>query len=151
MTTPQIKSPIILDIPSDAAALCLVRGLVEKLGCRLELSREETHQLVLAVDEACANVIRHAYKDCPDGRIHLTFHVESHQLEILVRDFGCRADVETLKPRQLEDVRPGGLGLHFMQSAMDRLSYESRPDGGTLLRMVKFRTKQKASSEGISC
>ncbi len=104
MTAPQLKSPIILDIPADGAALCLVRGLVEK-----------------------------------------------HQLEILVRDFGCRADVGTLKPPQLEDVRPGRLGLHFMQSAMDRLSYESRSEGGTLFRRVKFRKKQKASSGGTSC
>ena len=45
--------------------------------------------------------------------IQLTFHVEKHQLEIRVGDFGCRADVGTLKPRQLENARPGGARTSF--------------------------------------
>lgn len=142
MTLQQISGPIILDIPTDPAVLFLVRGMVERLACRLDFPRPEIDQLVLAVDEACTNAIRHAYNNRPNERIRLTFNADPQKLEIFVRDFGIQADPQRLKPRELSDVRPGGLGIYFIQTAMDRVEYEIPPDGGTLLKMIKLRTPQ---------
>jgi len=145
----EINGPIIVDIPSDPASLFLVRCLVERLAQRMQFAREIVQRMVLAVDEACANIVRHAYSNCRDKRIVLTFSVLTDRLEILIRDFGKSADPETFKVRDLEEVRPGGLGIHFIRSAMDEVRYEIPEDGGMLLRLVKYRgSSEERSMDG---
>jgi len=68
-------------------------------------------------------------------------------LEIRIRDFGSGTDPVHFKPRELADVRPGGLGIHFIRSAMDRVEYETPPDGGTLLTMIKLRQPKEGGKE----
>lgn len=147
MPLEQIDGPVILDIPADPASLFLARCLAERLAERLEFPRKEVEGIVLAVDEACSNVIKHAYRNRPGQRIVLTFRVSSTQLEILIRDFGTSADPRNFRPRDLSDIRPGGLGVHFIRNTMDEVHYEVPEDGGMLLRMVKLR--QQAKSAGI--
>lgn len=145
MSFSELKSPVILDIPADPASLFMVRALVGKVSEKLGFDPGERNKLVLAVDEACTNVIRHAYGNNFVGRIVLTFLLKRDQLEIRIRDFGKAADPATFQPRKLDEVRPGGLGIHFIRSAVDHLQYETPPEGGTLLRMIKFRSGQEAS------
>lgn len=128
-----------LEIPSDPSALFLVRCLVERLAQRMAFGVEEVAQLILAVDEACTNAIRHAYGNRLGERIVLRFMVKEESLEIQVRDFGEAVDPSTIRPRELGDIRPGGLGTHFIRSAMDEVSYEAQEGGGTMLRLVKYR------------
>jgi anti-sigma regulatory factor (Ser/Thr protein kinase) len=139
----EIKGPVILDIPSDPASLFLVRCLVERLSQRLGFPEKEVERMVLAVDEASTNVIRHAYGGRTDERILLTFMVGGDRLEIHVRDFGAPADPDSFQPRELEDLRPGGLGMHFIKSGMDEVDYRNHPEGGMLLRLVKFRVEKE--------
>ena len=94
--------------------------------------------------EACANVIRHAYEGRDTERIVLTFTIVPEGLEIRVRDFGPVSDPQTFKPRDLSEIRPGGLGLHFIRSAMDEIGYETPEGGGMLLRMTKYRPREEA-------
>ena len=143
MSLLELKGPVMLDIPSDPAALFMVRALVSKLAERLEFSAEESQALVLAVDEACTNVIRHAYKNCIDQRIILSFIVNLECFEVQIRDFGLSADPSTFQSRKLDDVRPGGLGIHFIRSAVDSVEYKIQAEGGTLLKMIKFRPKRE--------
>lgn len=135
----QIQGPVLLEIPSDPSALFLVRCLVERLAQRMAFGVEEVAQLTLAVDEACTNAIRHAYGNRLGERIVLRFMVKKESLEIQVRDFGDPVDPSTIRPRELGDIRPGGLGTHFIRSAMDEVSYEAQEGGGTMLRLVKYR------------
>jgi anti-sigma regulatory factor (Ser/Thr protein kinase) len=145
MELKKISGPVILDIPTDPAALFLVRFMVERLTQRLEFQQDQIDRMVLAVDEACTNIIRHAYGGSPNERIILTFIVEENQIELRIRDFGIPANPESFKPRDLSAVQPGGLGMHFIRSAMDQVRYESPPDGGTLLTMLKFRDRREVS------
>ncbi|MFP5212042.1 MAG: ATP-binding protein [Acidobacteriota bacterium] len=147
MDLQHIDGPVILDIPSDPACLFLVRGFVERLAGRMEFAREEVERMVLAVDEACTNVIRHAYKSRSGERLELRFEVTAERLEITIRDFGIPVDPKSFETRDLEEVRPGGLGLHFMKIAMDIVSYETPPEGGTLLRMIKYRNRKEAIAQ----
>lgn len=135
----RIQGPVLLDIPSDPAALFLVRCVVERLAQRMAFGAEDVTQVTLAVDEACANTIRHAYKNRPGERIVLRFLIQEDRLEIHVRDFGESVDPRKIRPRELGEIRPGGLGTHFIRSAMDEVSYEAQEGGGTLLRLVKYR------------
>ena len=147
MPLQQFSGPVILDIPSDPAALFLVRGVVERLSERMGFAAEETGRMVLAVDEACTNVIRHAYGDRTNERIVLTFEATGEHLEILVRDFGPGADAGLFAARDLDDVRPGGLGMHFIRSAMDRVEYENQQGGGMLLRLIKLRMHTEVAKQ----
>ena len=144
----QIDGPVLLDVPADPASLFLVRGVVSRLAERLDFSREEVERMVLAVDEACTNVIRYAYGERRDGgRISITFIVQPEALEIDIRDFGTHVSPETYQCRDLTDIRPGGLGVHFIRCAMDQVEYLAPPDGGTLLKLVKFRRSGEDSEK----
>ncbi len=143
MTLMQLSGPVVLDIPTDPASLFLVRGLVERLTQRMDFPKEEIDRIILAVDEACTNVIRHAYRNQPDKRIVLTFEVSADRLEIRIRDFGTACDPACFKSRSLNDVRPGGLGLHFIRSAMDEVVYDTPDGGGMLLKLLKYRTREE--------
>jgi anti-sigma regulatory factor (Ser/Thr protein kinase) len=124
----------------------MVRALVRKLSENIGFSGKDANLLVLAIDEACTNVIRHAYKNSSDKRIILTFVVNLDYLEIHIRDFGAAADPATFQSRNLDDVRPGGLGIHFIKSVVDKLEYDHPPEGGMLLKVIKFRPRQEIAN-----
>jgi sigma-B regulation protein RsbU (phosphoserine phosphatase) len=110
---------------SEAAALC---------GCGETLARD----LILGVDEACQNVIRHAYGDDPGGEMIVEIRRRGDELVILLRDFAPPIDVDKVRPRDLDDLRPGGIGTHLIGQVMDEVAFlPSPPGGGNLLRMVK--------------
>jgi sigma-B regulation protein RsbU (phosphoserine phosphatase) len=118
--------------------LCLmrnaVRACVEANGC----SETPAADIVLVIDEACQNIIRHAYKGDPDGEIELRIDREGENLVFDLLDRAPPIDTEKVKGRDLEDIRPGGLGTHFIQELMDRADFLPRPGGvGNLLRMIK--------------
>lgn len=138
MSEPGFKDPVILDVPSDPAVMSAVRAVTERLATAAGLDAEQTDRLVLAVDESCTNVIRHAYGNRRDGRITITFTAGADRLEIAIRDFGAGADPAAFRGRDFEQIRPGGLGMHFIRSAVDKIDYDRQPEGGMVLKMVKF-------------
>lgn len=127
-----------MNFPSAPGELKRVRAAVaealERDGCEGSTCRD----LVLAVDEACQNVIRHAYEGDPEGEVTLEIRRDRDDLVVLLRDFAEKVDPDKIKPRDLSDLRPGGLGTHFIQEIMDRVDFASPSgDSGNLLRMVK--------------
>jgi len=96
-----------------------------------------TSDVVLAVAEACQNVIRHAYRGA-EGDVELEVWGDGDRLVLYLRDFAPRVDPESVRPRDLEDVRPGGLGTHFIQELMDEDELRpAEPGPGNVLRMSK--------------
>lgn len=94
--------------------------------------------IVLAVDEACKNVIVHAYKDDDTGDIALTIFRCEGGIVLHLRDYAPLVDPARVTPRDLADVRPGKLGTHFIRAIMDSADLEPAPDGqGNLLRLAK--------------
>jgi sigma-B regulation protein RsbU (phosphoserine phosphatase) len=101
-------------------------------------SDETAHNMVLAVDEALQNVIRHGYEFDPDGEIEITLQREGNRIIFLIRDHAKIVDPTRIKPRKLDDIRPGGLGTHFIREVMDEVEFLEPPkDGGNLLKMVR--------------
>ena len=95
--------------------------------------------VVLAIDEACQNIIRHAY--CGETEQEILLHITRHEshLEITLLDFAPSVSPDCLKPRDLEDVRPGGLGAHLIQEVMDDVSLAPFPHRqGNVMRMTKL-------------
>lgn len=118
--------------------LCLVRLLTrhvaEQAGCQQEL----TEQLVLAVNEACMNIIQHAYKGNSQGEIVLEIFNNGNQLRFRLQDSAMPVDLDSIKPRDLDDIRPGGLGTHFIREIMDDWTMGHLEGGrGNYLEMVK--------------
>ena len=104
-------------------------------------STEEAHDLVLAAIEAVENIMIHAYAGQKDGEITLAMHRLSDGMMVRIRDFAPKIDPANIRPRSLEDVRPGGLGTHFIRAVMDDATFIPLPDGeGNMLELVKHRS-----------
>ena len=133
-----------LSIESNPVELRKVRTAIETQGGRVGFNKRDCHAMALAVDEALANVIKHAYGGARDKKIdieieELNGEVEEQGLKVSIRDFGKAVEISKIKGRKLTDIRPGGLGVHIMRKVMDEVVFECPPSGGTLLRMVKYR------------
>jgi len=127
-----------LKFASQPDRLKLVRSAVFDTAMLCGCSELTARDIVIAVDEACQNVIRHAYKGARDGQIVLDINRENDDIVLRLRDFAEKVDVSKIKPRDLDDIRPGGLGTHFIREVMDDVEFIPPPDGiGNLLRMKK--------------
>lgn len=132
-----------LELTSSTKCLPVVRGAVERMAALEGFDGDDTHELTLAIDEALANVIKHGYESRDDQPIELTLStVRSSRgvpgLSIVVRDYGRQVDPSLIRGRDLNEVRPGGLGVHIIQTVMDEVEYSCPSGGGMQLRMVKF-------------
>ena len=97
-----------------------VRGYIDK--CKgLESYKDE---IVLAIDEACQNVVRHAYRD-KNGNVAIKLSFQNKEFIVSLEDDGTPAIPEKIKPRNIEDIKPGGLGTFFINQIMDSVSFQS--------------------------
>lgn len=129
-----------ISIPSHPRYLRALRGFFESLLLELGFPSAEVRRVVLAVHEACANVIVHGYQGDTAQRIDLAVDVAAESITVEIRDYGLRPKLEDICPRALQDVRPGGLGTHFMRAIMDAVEYDLSGTTGTVLRMTKRRS-----------
>lgn len=95
------------------------------------------NRISLAIDEALCNVINHGYDRDENGRISLGIWHDAAQslFRFQIDDEGHQVDPDTIQPRDLDDIRPGGLGVHIIREVMDDARYERRPSGGMRLSM----------------
>ncbi len=119
-----------ITIPSSTRYLEDVRQFVERHALQANLPEEAVEQLKVAVDEACTNVIEHAYKGESEHQIDIAVIVKPDRLTIRIRDEG-----ESFEPEQYEEPdifefarrhKKGGFGVHIMRRLMDRVEYHSR-------------------------
>jgi serine/threonine-protein kinase RsbW len=146
-----------LEMQSNPEALCLVRASLERAAEVLHFQESDRRAIVRSVDEALTNVMRHAYGGKGGLPIAVTFrrlHRPNHPvdcagIEVVLEDEGMAADPSKLSGRPLDQIRPGGLGLHFMRQSMDKVEF-SRKNGKNQLRMVKYLASRmtKPGSEG---
>jgi len=123
---------------SDPRRLREVRQRIREITARLGCDRRTTDELVLAVNEACMNIMQHAYKGDTEGEITLRVTERGAELEFLLEDFAQPVDPATIRPRDLGDVRPNGLGTHFIRTIMDRCDYGARSGcNGNFVRMIR--------------
>lgn len=135
-------------VPAQPDRLKLIRAMIEAAGTCIGESRAWTNDLMLAVDEACQNVIRHAYGGQPGGRLTVILYRDERYVLVRVLDAAPPIDPARITPRPLEALRPGGLGTHFIAAVMDHVEYRPAtaaaaasdalaPEQGNELRMIK--------------
>ncbi len=132
-----------LCLMSEAKCLAAVRIAAEQMAEEAGFPESDAHALVLAVDEALANVIKHGYEGRPDQPIDVTLAPVVDErgrrgIAVTVRDRGRQVDPRMIRGRDLDDLRPGGLGVHIIRTVMNEYEYSCPAEGGMLLRMVKY-------------
>jgi anti-sigma regulatory factor (Ser/Thr protein kinase) len=137
-----MTQPIKLSIPGDPKYLGVIRKVLQELLDSHDVPDETARRLILCVNEACTNVIKHSYDGPCDEPIEATFTIEGDDFKVQIRDYGKQCDIGQIKPRDLKDVKPGGLGTHFINEIMDEVNYCTNRANGTLLTMIKkLKTK----------
>jgi len=138
-----------LHVPSSTENLAMIRDFVGKIGERAGMSPAEVVRFELAVDEACANVIEHAYGSDHTHEVTVKATLDSESVQIEVVDTGCGFDPSTVGEINLEQLasrrKSGGLGMHLIRLFMDEVQYQIVPGQKNELRMVK-RLKKKEPS-----
>jgi len=134
-----------IELRSRPTMLCVVRGALEPLMESLGFTEEQNRAIIRGVDEAVSNIMRHSYRGCPDKLIDLRCNRLDRRangkaesgMEILLYDCGPAVDTTKIEARPLEEVRPGGLGLHIIRKSMDAVEYK-RVGRMNRLRLVKW-------------
>jgi anti-sigma regulatory factor (Ser/Thr protein kinase) len=126
-----------MTIQSDPAAIAPARRAIEALAAALGMSDRAVGDVGLCVNEALANVIRHAYGGARGRPIKVTAHCQDAALAVMIRDWGNGVNPATLPPRPYDPHEPGGLGLICLRRMMTRVEYVPQADGGMLLVMTR--------------
>ena len=126
-------------MPSDPRYLPVVRGAIGPLAAAIGWDESECRAITLALDEALANVIRHAYPTRADGLIELECREVPDGLEITLLDQGDSADKSKICAREIGCAEPGGLGTHIIKKVMDKVSYEESPEGNRFVASKQLR------------
>ena len=123
------KPAPVLQILSDAADCKAARRFIEDWALTAGYPDLERGRIVLAADEATTNIMRHTYQSVPDQPIILSASIEDGLFHLRLRDFGPGVNVAELKGRDLEEIRPGGLGLHLLHTVFTVVEHNVLPDG----------------------
>ncbi len=132
-----MKTTVSIQIMSDPRYLSLLREVTGRFCMISGIDDQTTGRIKLAVDEACSNVIKYAYHGDRSKRIGVKYECSKKQFSVVIEDSGEKADPENIKGRDLEDVRPGGLGLHFIKRVFDRVEFDAGKVKGNRLILIK--------------
>ncbi|MBN2089729.1 ATP-binding protein [candidate division KSB1 bacterium] len=132
-----------LKVLSQTDNLELIREFVSKIAQKIGLNETDINKIELAVDEACANVIQHAYDPAVKFQpLHIAIEVDYQKLTVIVTDQGKGFDFSKIKPiemnQYLAEMKVGGLGIHLIKSLMDEVEFEIHPGKKNQVRMVKY-------------
>ena len=125
-----------LEIHADENNLGEIRDYISNVCIRAGFSKRETNNTKLAVDEACTNIIKHAYSG-KSGKIIVDMRAWPGNVEIHLRDRGVPFNWSGVKDPDLEEYvemgKRGGLGIYLMNRLMDDVQYKSSSDGNLLI------------------
>jgi anti-sigma regulatory factor (Ser/Thr protein kinase) len=136
-----MKDWTIIAIPSHPKYLALVRAVTVKMAELSGIVDGAIEDVKLAVDEACSNIIKHAYRGETDKKIVVKFRIIRKGFEVIIEDKGLKASPELIEGRSLNEVRPGGLGIHLIKRAFDIVAFDEKRKKGNRLILIRFRKK----------
>ena len=122
---------------SNPSELKNTRSKIEEF-CKSNLPNIEIASVILAIDEALQNVIRYSYKMEKDKKIDLSLEIiNDDELKVIITDYGEQVPLDSIKPRDLDKVRPGGLGVYFIKKTSKFCDYQHNEVGpGTTLTLI---------------
>jgi len=145
---PSIEQTFSLQVPSSTENLALIRDFVTSIGEQSGLGADELPKLELAVDEACANVIEHAYGHDKTQQVTIRATFDADEIRIEVVDSGRGFDPDEVPEQDLarliKERKTGGLGMRLIRSLMDEVHYELQPGEKNELHMTMKLKKEPA-------
>lgn len=135
MTKSKLLSKKWTSCPSE---LSDIRKNITDVCQQLAYSEQQANEIVLAIDEACTNIIRYAYKDCRDGVIQIDVSTNKQQVIFKLYDFAKQVSKDCIKVKKSSPLKPGGLGVMLMQQVMDSVEFiHTKNCDGNILEMKK--------------
>jgi len=140
---------ISISFPAKAENIRIARAVVRNFLLLKKVFEEDIFDTELALDEAVSNIIVHTYKKDESKYIIMTlmWKDEMKELEILLRDFGPKVDPSKIKPRPLEEVKPGGLGVYIIQKIFDVMKFKDVEMGNLLILKKKYQVPPRRDDE----
>ncbi|MBN1542493.1 ATP-binding protein [candidate division KSB1 bacterium] len=136
------KTEYKLRIPSQTENLELIRAFVGLVANKVGFSEDDIGKIELATDEACTNVIKHAYDPKDQKALDVAIQIDYQKFTVLVTDHGKGFHPDEIKipdmKEYLAELRVGGLGIYLMRTLMDEVDYKIRPGLSNQVRMVKY-------------
>jgi serine/threonine-protein kinase RsbW len=134
-----------LKIPGKTDSLEAVRNFVSGVARKAGFPEEDVNKIELAVDEACSNVIEHAYLKDEKKDIDIRIRTDDRKLTVIIADRGRSFNFQSVKTpdmkQYLAELRVGGLGIYLMKMLMDEVEYRSLPGKRNEVQMVKYMAK----------
>jgi anti-sigma regulatory factor (Ser/Thr protein kinase) len=131
-----------IEFASHPGNLCSVRSLVRQFAAEARLPAAEVDLIVLGIDEACTNIIRHTYQQEETRLIGLSCEQIAGGVRFRLRHYGgngCSTEPGQWSGRSLDSVQPGGLGLHFINTVFDQVDYRPKSKGMELVLTKKVK------------
>lgn len=130
-----------LSVPARIENIPAITSFVTQAAEAAGFGETDSFHCQMAVDEACTNIVEHAYAGRDDGRIDVACQVEPGDVTIWITDSGQRFDPAAipepdLTGRSVAEIEPGGIGMHLMRKMMDEVEF-SFASGQNQLRMRK--------------
>ncbi len=135
----QAPAQLRLDLLSDPARIAEARKSVEVFATSAGMDEQSAAQIGLCVNEALANIIRHAYHNRPHQPIGLRATADASELRIELRDQGTGEIPRCPTPDCQDPLTPGGLGLLCLNGLMDKIEYHPQKPGMLLVMTKKMR------------
>jgi serine/threonine-protein kinase RsbW len=133
--------------PAKFDQLEAIREFAGQAARDMGMDDSDTYTVELAVDEACTNIIEHAYRGTKGGDIECTCDAGEDNLTIILRDHGTPFDPTSLPTpdlaAKLEHRKVGGLGVYLIRKLMDEVRFEPLAESGNVLTMVKRRKQAR--------
>jgi anti-sigma regulatory factor (Ser/Thr protein kinase) len=139
--SPQPPAPIHLRVLSDATFLAPVRKSVEAFCSRCGFDTAAVGEIGLCLNEAMANITRHAYGGASDKPVEVDVDFDGAAVVVKVRDWGSGRKPPT-EP-QHDPLKPGGIGIVCLKTLLDGFAFTQLPDG-MLLTMKRSLNHGKA-------
>ena len=110
----------------NSSSLKDVRNFCREVFEKLHIQEDLKDELVLAIAEAAQNIVKHAFKNAADANELMVVQIscENNKLQIAFYDRGTPVDPKKVKHREIDNVKPGGLGTFFIQEIMDAVEFK---------------------------
>ena len=136
------KNKFLIVTPSESKYLDVIREFVARIATIAGFDEEHVNKIQLSVDEACTNVVKHAYRGMESKEIKVQIEYNKKLLEVSVIDKGKGFDLKKAKLKDIDnylnEFRKGGLGIHLMKILMDKVNYSVQPLKRTQVTMIKY-------------
>ena len=132
------------DFEVNASSLKLVRSFARDFFEKNDLFKIRKDDLVLAIGEAAQNIVKHAYSGIPHtDKMRIKMSLNENQLQVDLFDKGKPVIPEKIKPRELDDIKPGGLGTFFMNEIMDEIIFKTKNEKLKYMDGAVFKTQKE--------